>query len=77
MENITPVLLSGLTMALVQIIKKTELVPHPKRIMPVISLGLGFGLSMVFGLTILQGLMVGASAAGTYDLIKKTVLNGK
>ena len=74
METVTPILLSGLTIALVQIIKMTELVPYAKRVMPLIALGLGLGLSIAFDLSILEGLMVGASAAGTYDLVKKTAL---
>ena len=74
METATPILLSGLTIALVQIIKMTELVPYAKRVMPLIALGLGLGLSIAFDLSILEGLMVGASAAGTYDLVKKTAL---
>ena len=74
METITPVLLSGLTIALVEIIKRTEVVPYAKRVMPVVALGIGLGLAFVFNLGLLEGLMVGASAAGTYDLVKKTAL---
>ena len=74
MSEITPVILSALTISLVEIIKKTEVVPYPKRVMPLISFTVGLGLSLILKLSLLEGLMVGAAAAGTYDLIKKTAL---
>jgi len=68
----SPVLLSGITIGIVEIVKRMEVIPNPKRWMPLLSLAVGFGLALYSKLSIIECLMVGASAAGTYDLVKKT-----
>jgi len=75
MQEITPVLLSTLTMALTQIVKVADFVPRPERFMPVVSLGIGVGLGLLAGFDVFSSIMVGATASGFYDLTTKTVLD--
>lgn len=72
--ELTVLLLAPLATALTEVVKRTELVPQPQRFMPVVALGLGVGLALGTGFSWVEGLMVGLSSAGVYDLTKKTVI---
>lgn len=65
--------LAGVVVALVQIVKQTELVPN--RFLPVVSVVLGGVLGYIAGLDIISSLMVGAAGSGLYDLGKKSILD--
>jgi len=51
----------------------------PQRFMPVISIAIGIGLVFLVGLVepirlnIMAGIVIGLSASGLYDVVKKTV----
>lgn len=68
-----PAVLATLTIALVEIIKKVNLLPA--RFYPLVSLGLGFGMGITLGNDPIVSLMIGATASGVYDLVKKTVIS--
>lgn len=68
------VLAAPLTVGLVQILRQAGL---PKRITPIASLVVGVGLmsltSLIWQLVVIQGLLVGLLAVGTFSAVKNTV----
>jgi hypothetical protein len=71
--QVTPFLLSALTMGVVQVVKTTSVIPEPERFMPAVSLGIGAAFGFLAGFDIFTSIMVGLSASGLYDLGKKSV----
>lgn len=60
-----------ITIAIVEIIKRTEWIGD--KLMPLVSVVVGFVLGYFYGLEILSSLVVGLAASGLYDLGKPAV----
>lgn len=57
-----------------EVVKRTKFVPEPDRFMPLVALVVGFALGLPNGLSIIESILIGASASGLYDFGKKTIV---
>lgn len=67
--------LSVITIVIVEVIKRTQFVKDPSRWMPLLSMVIGGVLGYAYGFDLISMVMIGGSASGVYDLVKKTVRN--
>lgn len=58
--------------ALVEAVKRTDKIPG--NFLPLVSIVIGTGLGLLFGVSVFEGIVIGAAASGLYDFVKKTIL---
>lgn len=68
-------MLSLATIIIVEVIKRTQFVKNPNRWLPLLSFVIGGILGYSYGFDLLSIIMIGGSASGVYDLVKKTIRN--
>lgn len=65
----------AMTIALVEVLKRTDQEACFERFYPVISVAIGFSMAYLLGTSVVEALVIGLTASGTYDLAAKTILN--
>lgn len=73
--NETILLATALTSAIFQTVKQIDTKNSFNRFYPLLVLILGFGVGLLLKLNVIDGLIVGLSANGTYAVVKKPVEN--
>ena len=68
------VLISTITTILVEVIKKTELIPQPERWTPAVSILIAVIIgTLLVRVDVLLSILAGATASGLYEVTRRTI----
>jgi len=65
--------LSAATLAIVEVVKRVDVIPQPERWLPLVSLTVGVALGLFYKLDLLEAIMIGTAANGVFELGKRSI----